>query len=76
MLTLITKITQGVLVLSVINILWLPFYRLTNLGEILPSKTIAMLYTCGLSNVRPNECITRDFTLRNQEHISLHLASS
>ena len=34
------------------NILWLPFYRNNKFGlNTLPSKTVAILYTCGLSRL-------------------------
>ena len=43
----VVELTTQLLIL--INILWLPCVESINLGEILPSKIVAIPYTCGLS---------------------------
>ena len=49
----VLELTTQLLILE--NILWLPLCRINKFGlNTLPSKTVAIPYTCGLSLVGPN----------------------
>ena len=52
----VVELTTQLLILE--NILWLPLCRINKFGlNTLPSKTVVIPYTCGLSPIRPKDLL-------------------
>ena len=64
----VVELTTQLLILE--NILWLPLYRINKFGlNTLPSKAVAIPYTCGLSEWQSHtyyiECLKRELITTN-----------